>query len=176
MSKAYTPQSLLILACVILGDAIFFHCNLLHMSTRNDSPHRRWAFANAYNMARNSSVVEHHHPQYTQLHQVSVHPCTPNRTRYQYIPVHLTAQSTIHPSTPNCTRYQYTSQSTQPHRVSVHSSTPNCTRYQHIPVHPTAQGISVHHSTPNCIKYQYIPAHPTAQGTNTSQYTQLHKV
>ncbi|XP_076454697.1 L-proline trans-4-hydroxylase-like [Babylonia areolata] len=52
------------------GDAIFFHCNLLHRSEANCSPQRRWAFANAFNMARNSSVVEHHHPQYNKLHKV----------------------------------------------------------------------------------------------------------
>ena len=121
------------LACVILGDAIFFHCNLLHMSTRNDSPHRRWAFANAYNMARNSSVVEHHHPQYTQLHKVSVHPCTPKCTRYQYIPVRPNAQGIS------------TSLYAQLHKVSVHPCTPKCTRYQYVHVRPTAQGTNASH-------------------------------
>nr|KAG5712588.1 hypothetical protein BaRGS_011562 [Batillaria attramentaria] len=52
------------------GDAIIFHCNLLHVSSKNTSPHRRWAFANAYNMARNNSVVDHHHPKYNKLHKV----------------------------------------------------------------------------------------------------------
>ncbi|XP_076454485.1 uncharacterized protein LOC143289406 [Babylonia areolata] len=52
------------------GDAIIFHCNLLHVSTQNRSPQRRWAFANAYNMASNSSVVPHHHPSYNKLHKV----------------------------------------------------------------------------------------------------------
>ncbi|KAL8608182.1 hypothetical protein ACOMHN_016637 [Nucella lapillus] len=53
------------------GDAIIFHCNLLHVSSANTSIHRRWAFANAYNMASNSSVVAHHHPSYHKLQKVA---------------------------------------------------------------------------------------------------------
>ncbi|OWF42642.1 uncharacterized protein LOC110460787 [Mizuhopecten yessoensis] len=52
------------------GDALFFHCNLLHTSGPNFSPHRRWAFLTAYNKASNDPVLVHHHPQYTPLHKV----------------------------------------------------------------------------------------------------------
>lgn len=53
------------------GDALFFHCNLLHTSGPNNSPHRRWAFLTAYNKAANNPVIPHHHPQYTPLHKVA---------------------------------------------------------------------------------------------------------
>ncbi|GFO39837.1 ectoine dioxygenase-like [Plakobranchus ocellatus] len=52
------------------GDALFFHCNLLHTSAPNESAHRRWAFLCAYNKASNNPIVEHHHPQYTPLVKV----------------------------------------------------------------------------------------------------------
>jgi len=52
------------------GDAIFFHANLLHSSSRNDSDHRRWALAVAFNRASNNPVKEHHHPRYTKLDKV----------------------------------------------------------------------------------------------------------
>ncbi|XP_067662633.1 L-proline trans-4-hydroxylase-like isoform X1 [Haliotis asinina] len=52
------------------GDALFFHCNLLHTSSANTSPDRRWAFLCAYNRASNNPVYEHHHPQYTPLVKV----------------------------------------------------------------------------------------------------------
>ncbi|KAL6057013.1 Ectoine hydroxylase [Balamuthia mandrillaris] len=53
------------------GDALFFHCNLLHASGPNHSEERRWAFLIAYNRASNDPVKEHHHPRYTPLRQVS---------------------------------------------------------------------------------------------------------
>ncbi|KAK3757506.1 hypothetical protein RRG08_050389 [Elysia crispata] len=52
------------------GDALFFHCNLLHASSPNESSHRRWAFLCAYNRASNNPVFKHHHPQYTPLVKV----------------------------------------------------------------------------------------------------------
>ncbi|KAK6167919.1 hypothetical protein SNE40_021843 [Patella caerulea] len=52
------------------GDALFFHCNLLHTSAPNHSELRRWVFIPAYNRASNNPVYEHHHPQYTKLHKV----------------------------------------------------------------------------------------------------------
>ncbi|XP_035683652.1 ectoine dioxygenase-like [Branchiostoma floridae] len=52
------------------GDALFFHCNLLHSSDKNDSPRRRWNFICSYNRASNNPVYVHHHPQYTPLHKV----------------------------------------------------------------------------------------------------------
>ena len=54
------------------GDALFFHCNLLHQSDQNSSDRRRWAFLIAYNRASNNPVFEHHHPQYTPLVKVIV--------------------------------------------------------------------------------------------------------
>ncbi|KAJ8300969.1 hypothetical protein KUTeg_022488 [Tegillarca granosa] len=52
------------------GDALFFHCNLLHTSSQNKSPNRRWAFLCAYNRASNNPIKKHHHPSYTKLHKV----------------------------------------------------------------------------------------------------------
>ncbi|CAH1241013.1 PHYHD1 [Branchiostoma lanceolatum] len=52
------------------GDALFFHCNLLHRSEQNHSDQRRWAFLVAYNRASNNPVMEHHHPRYTPMSKV----------------------------------------------------------------------------------------------------------
>ncbi|XP_060557301.1 L-proline trans-4-hydroxylase-like [Ruditapes philippinarum] len=52
------------------GDALFFHCNLLHCSSANTSPSRRWAFLCAYNRADNNPVKVHFHPFYTPLEKV----------------------------------------------------------------------------------------------------------
>lgn len=49
------------------GDALFFHCNVLHRSDQNSSDLRRWAYLVAYNKADNNPVYKHHHPQYTPL-------------------------------------------------------------------------------------------------------------
>jgi ectoine hydroxylase-related dioxygenase (phytanoyl-CoA dioxygenase family) len=53
------------------GDAVFFHCNLMHRSEQNSSDRRRWAFLVAYNKATNNPTKKHHHAQYTPLHKVS---------------------------------------------------------------------------------------------------------
>ncbi|KAK3605249.1 hypothetical protein CHS0354_037650 [Potamilus streckersoni] len=53
------------------GDALFFHCNLLHSSSENTSDKRRWALLCAYNRADNNPVIEHHHPKYTLLEKVA---------------------------------------------------------------------------------------------------------
>ena len=55
----------------VSGDALFFHCNLLHCSSANQSTARRWAFLCAYNRADNDPVMKHHHPNYTPLQKVS---------------------------------------------------------------------------------------------------------
>ncbi|XP_060557196.1 L-proline trans-4-hydroxylase-like [Ruditapes philippinarum] len=52
------------------GDALFFHCNLLHCSSANTSPSRRWAFICVYNRADNNPVKAHYHPFYTPLEKV----------------------------------------------------------------------------------------------------------
>ncbi|CAH1786536.1 unnamed protein product, partial [Owenia fusiformis] len=52
------------------GDCLFFHCNLLHTSDKNDSDLRRWAFLCSYNRADNDPVYKHHHPNYTPLEMV----------------------------------------------------------------------------------------------------------
>ncbi|XP_064649152.1 L-proline trans-4-hydroxylase-like isoform X2 [Lineus longissimus] len=61
------------------GDALFFHCNLLHRSDQNNSEFRRWAFLCAYNMASNDPVYVHHCPQYTPIKKVpnsAIRTCT----------------------------------------------------------------------------------------------------
>lgn len=49
------------------GDAILFHCNLLHRSDQNRSEHPRWAFICCYNAARNDPFETVRHPRYTPL-------------------------------------------------------------------------------------------------------------
>jgi ectoine hydroxylase-related dioxygenase (phytanoyl-CoA dioxygenase family) len=49
------------------GDALFFHCNLLHRSDQNRSDQPRWAMICCYNAARNDPYKEAHHPRYTPL-------------------------------------------------------------------------------------------------------------
>jgi hypothetical protein len=49
------------------GDAVFFHCNLLHRSDQNKSDHPRWAFICCYNAARNDPYKDSRHPRYTPL-------------------------------------------------------------------------------------------------------------
>ena len=53
------------------GDALFFHCNTLHRSDRNNSDNPRWALICCYNAARNDPSKESHHPRYTPLHNVA---------------------------------------------------------------------------------------------------------
>ena len=52
------------------GDALFFHCNLLHRSDQNRSDNARWSLICCYNAARNDPYREAHHPSYTPLHKV----------------------------------------------------------------------------------------------------------
>ena len=53
------------------GDALFFHCNILHRSDRNASPNPRWSLICCYNAARNNPYRESHHPRYTPLSKVT---------------------------------------------------------------------------------------------------------
>ena len=53
------------------GDAIFFHCNLLHRSDANTTPDPRWALICCYNAARNNPYRQIRHPQYTPLETVA---------------------------------------------------------------------------------------------------------
>lgn len=52
------------------GDALFFHCNILHRSDQNQSDHSRWSLICCYNAARNNPYKESHHPRYTPLKKV----------------------------------------------------------------------------------------------------------
>lgn len=49
------------------GDALFFHCNLLHRSDRNRSDEPRLSCIACYNTRRNDPIREHHHPRFTPL-------------------------------------------------------------------------------------------------------------
>jgi ectoine hydroxylase len=49
------------------GDALWFHCNLLHRSDQNRSDSPRWSMICCYNAARNDPYKESHHPRYTPL-------------------------------------------------------------------------------------------------------------
>ncbi|XP_013396824.1 probable phytanoyl-CoA dioxygenase [Lingula anatina] len=52
------------------GDAMIFHCNLLHRSDQNHSQNRRWAYLVCYNRASNDPVYKHHYANYTPLIKV----------------------------------------------------------------------------------------------------------
>lgn len=52
------------------GDALFFHCNILHRSDQNRSDNARWSLICCYNAARNDPYREAHHPSYTLLNKV----------------------------------------------------------------------------------------------------------
>ncbi|MES2221157.1 MAG: phytanoyl-CoA dioxygenase family protein [Acidobacteriota bacterium] len=52
------------------GDALFFHCNLLHRSDQNRSDNPRWSMICCYNAARNNPYKESQHPRYTPLVKV----------------------------------------------------------------------------------------------------------
>jgi hypothetical protein len=52
------------------GDALFFHCNLLHRSDQNRSDKPRWSLICCYNAARNSPYHETRHPAYSKLAKV----------------------------------------------------------------------------------------------------------
>lgn len=52
------------------GDALFFHCNLLHRSDQNKSEKSRWSYICCYNAAANNPYKEHHHPLYHPLEKV----------------------------------------------------------------------------------------------------------
>jgi len=49
------------------GDAVLFHCNLLHRSDQNKSENSRWAFICCYNAARNDPYKTVRHPRYSAL-------------------------------------------------------------------------------------------------------------
>jgi hypothetical protein len=52
------------------GDALFFHCNLLHSSAPNKSENPRWAMICAYNKATNNPYKESYHSSYIKLQKV----------------------------------------------------------------------------------------------------------
>ena len=53
-----------------IGDALFFHCNLLHSSGPNLSNERRWALLYCYNCATNDPYQKSHNPSYKKLIKV----------------------------------------------------------------------------------------------------------
>jgi len=52
------------------GDALFFHCNLLHRSDANKSNSSRRSLICCYNTKNNNPYKKHHHPQYTPLKKI----------------------------------------------------------------------------------------------------------
>ena len=66
------------------GDALFFHCNLLHHSDQNRSEAPRWTLICCYNSARNNPYKDSHHPSYTPLEKVDDHAIkTVGMTRFE---------------------------------------------------------------------------------------------
>ena len=52
------------------GDALFFHCNLLHRSDMNRSDRSRWSLICCYNAKANEPFKASHHPGYSLLSKV----------------------------------------------------------------------------------------------------------
>ncbi|KAI8518090.1 hypothetical protein Bbelb_041070 [Branchiostoma belcheri] len=52
------------------GDAVLFHCNVLHRSDQNRSDRRRRAYLVSYNRASNNPVYEHYNASYVPLEMV----------------------------------------------------------------------------------------------------------
>ena len=65
-----------------VGDAVFFHCNLLHSSGPNLSSGRRWALLYCYNRATNDPFQTSHNPNYRKLLKVSDEQLFENGVRY----------------------------------------------------------------------------------------------
>jgi ectoine hydroxylase len=53
------------------GDGLFFHCNTLHRSGQNTSPHRRWTLLCCYNRVDNDTFIREHDRYYVPLEKVS---------------------------------------------------------------------------------------------------------
>jgi hypothetical protein len=49
------------------GDGLYFHCNTLHRSDQNRSPHPRWGLICCYNAAHNDPYKPGPHPNYSPL-------------------------------------------------------------------------------------------------------------
>lgn len=52
------------------GDALLFHCNLLHRSDRNESEHPRWSMICCYNARSNEPFQESKHAPYSPIDKV----------------------------------------------------------------------------------------------------------
>jgi len=52
------------------GDALFFHCNVLHTSDANTSDKDRYSLICCYNTKSNNPYKESHHPSYHKLEKV----------------------------------------------------------------------------------------------------------
>lgn len=52
------------------GDALFFHCNILHRSEMNTSEYARWSLISAYNLASNKPIKDENPSCYTPLERL----------------------------------------------------------------------------------------------------------
>jgi len=55
--EAYARLREVVYCELLPGDALFFHCNLLHGSGQNTSEHPRWSIISAYNLASNRAYL-----------------------------------------------------------------------------------------------------------------------
>jgi hypothetical protein len=60
------------------GDTLFFHGNLLHSSSRNNSEDPRWSIISAYNLASNKPYLDEPASSYTPVHKL------PDRTIHDF--------------------------------------------------------------------------------------------
>ena len=52
------------------GDTLFFHCNLLHRSDKNNSPSPRWSLISTFNLVRNKPYKEQNPSCYTPIEAI----------------------------------------------------------------------------------------------------------
>ena len=65
------PKAGFITFCSILtGDALFIHCNILHLAPPNDSDKRRWAYICCFNRKTNNPLSNNPHAFYSKLEKV----------------------------------------------------------------------------------------------------------
>jgi ectoine hydroxylase-related dioxygenase (phytanoyl-CoA dioxygenase family) len=66
------------------GDTLFFHGNILHSSSRNNSDNARWSIISAYNLASNKPYLDEPASAYTvvdKLPDKAIHDFAARKTR-----------------------------------------------------------------------------------------------
>lgn len=69
------------------GDTLFFHANLLHSSSRNNSENARWSIISAYNLASNKPYLDEPASAYTPVNKL------PDRTVHDFATKKISADA-----------------------------------------------------------------------------------